>query len=593
MKYVQSSQHIKLISLIRAIREGHFVIPNFQREFEWEPSHVRELIRSIFLDYYIGSILLWNGKDKNYKALACEKIHGFKGKDNRSKIVLDGQQRLTAMYFAFMAPTEPHPKRTNRYLYFVHVDQFMNNDYDDAFFYYYTQKGEKLLENKTKQFENHIFPLSVMGEEGWALPKWLQGYEKYWEDQVAIESNKDASKYFENAKYFSKYLEELTEEYTVVFTVLDRDIEIDKVCDIFTQINSRGMKLDIFDLMNALLTPKKIELKKLYREAEDQLSFVKSDRINVYLLQVMSILQQGYCSSKQLYNLLPGQERKNRDQSTDILFSNDDEFKQSWMEAVNSMKLVIDKLRHPQDYGAISSKFIPYVSILPPLVALSAWLKKNPQYNSLVANDKIRSWYWISVFLNRYSGSVESTIAKDFSDVKKWIIHNIKPSFFVDAHERIQSIDLTKETRRGTSIYNGVFCLLIKNKAIDWVTGAFPQNDGDVDDHHIVPQSWGKKQGYIEGFSIDTILNRTPLTSNSNRNIINDNLPNNYLPKWIKENGDDNVRSTLMSHFISERAFNLLMKENFEIEDYKEFVEERGMTIKNAIVDVARIRELH
>ena len=34
--------------------------------------------------------------------------------------------------------------------------------------------------------------------------------------------------------------------------LLDRDLEIDKVCDIFTQINSRGIRLDVFDLVNAL-----------------------------------------------------------------------------------------------------------------------------------------------------------------------------------------------------------------------------------------------------------------------------------------------------------------------------------------------------
>ena len=82
------------------------------------------------------------------------------------------------------------------------------------------------------------------------------------------------------------------------------------MCDIFTQINSRGIRLDVFDLINALLKPRGIQLKHLWREAASKLDFVDTGRMNVYILQVMSILRQAYCSPKYLYYLLPGQEKK-------------------------------------------------------------------------------------------------------------------------------------------------------------------------------------------------------------------------------------------------------------------------------------------
>ncbi len=40
------------------LREGRYVVPDFQREFEWQPWDIRDLVRSIFLDYFIGSLLL-------------------------------------------------------------------------------------------------------------------------------------------------------------------------------------------------------------------------------------------------------------------------------------------------------------------------------------------------------------------------------------------------------------------------------------------------------------------------------------------------------------------------------------------------------
>ena len=99
-------------------------------------------------------------------------------------------------------------------------------------------------------------------------------------------------------------------------------------------------------------------------------------------------------------------------------------------------------------------------------------------------------------------------------------------------------MELRRETKRGSSVYNGIFNLLILQGARDWITGNIPQHD-NLDDHHIVPSSWGAKN--LEGNIVHTILNRTPLTADTNRKVISDKLPNAYLPELIKQN-DENVR---------------------------------------------------
>jgi hypothetical protein len=77
MKDAQKPDHISLSTLVSYLREGRFVIPDFQREFEWKPWDIRELMRSIFLDYYIGSLLLWKGKPDTFAALSCEHVYGY------------------------------------------------------------------------------------------------------------------------------------------------------------------------------------------------------------------------------------------------------------------------------------------------------------------------------------------------------------------------------------------------------------------------------------------------------------------------------------------------------------------------------------
>jgi uncharacterized protein with ParB-like and HNH nuclease domain len=109
MRDAQKPDHMSLTALIARLREGRFVIPDFQREFEWEPADIRDLMRSIFLDYYIGSLLIWKGKPENFEALACEPLYGYINDEQNTAehIVLDGQQRLTAMYYTFIAPDVP------------------------------------------------------------------------------------------------------------------------------------------------------------------------------------------------------------------------------------------------------------------------------------------------------------------------------------------------------------------------------------------------------------------------------------------------------------------------------------------------------
>lgn len=592
MKDAQKPDHISLNTLIGRLREGRYVIPDFQREFEWRPSDIRDLMRSIFLDYYIGSLLLWTGKKENFVALSCEAIYCHKGKDKPEYIVLDGQQRLTAIYYAFLAPDISLPKRSNRYYYFVRVDRFMAEEYDAAFEYDWSRRWAELIVDREAQYAEHIFPLAVVGERDWALSKWVQGYEQYWRNAAneAKEAGREseyqqATLHADNARDFGEHLRELTEQYQISYIELDQELEIDKVCDIFTQINSRGVQLDTFDLINALLKPKGLQLKQMWRDASPRLEFVATDKMNVYILQIMSILRQGYCSPKYLYFLLPGQEKPVRDpdgtRRKEVLVPDIADFKKRWGAAVSALDGAVKLLRHPQEFGVVSSQYMPYVSILPAFASMQAHVKLLPANRQLDAQRKVRHWYWASVFLYRYSGSVESTAARDFQDLKAWIEDDAaEPGLIQEFRQRFRTIDLRKEIRRGTSVYSGIFNLLVIQGARDWMTGNIPQH-GDLDDHHIIPASKATEVG--AGDLIHSILNRTPLSAETNRNIIRDRLPNAYLPELIKQNGEGAVRGILESHFISPAALAVLLRDPFTSADFDAFISERQRTLMEAI----------
>lgn len=592
MKDAQKPDHISLNTLIQRLGEGRFVIPDFQREFEWKPWDIRDLLKSIFLDYYIGSLLLLKGKSENFKALSCEPVYGHKGDATPEYIVLDGQQRLTAMYYAFLAPERNLPTRSNRYFFSIRINRFMAEEYDLAFEYDWSKRWTQLIEDRPAQYAEHIFPLSVVGLGGFKFFKWIEGYQQFWRDMAARAKGeqreddfKQAALYADNAMKFGEYVQGIAEGYQISYIELDVQLGIDKVCDIFTQINSKGVQLDTFDLMNAMLKPRGLQLKQMWREASPRLEFVETDKMDVYILQVMSILRQGYCSPKYLYFLLPGQEKAVRDpdgtRRKEVLVPDIADFKKRWNTAVDAIEAAIKLLRHPQEFGAISSNYLPYVSILPAFAALQSHVKSLPPNRQLDAQRKSRHWYWASVFLNRYSGSVESTAARDFLDLKAWMEKDeLEPSLINEFKTRFRNIDLRKEIKRGSSVYNGIFNLLVIQGARDWMTGNVPQF-GDLDDHHIIPAS--KASGLGAGSLIHSILNRTPLTADTNRNVIRDRLPNEYLPELIKQNGEGTVRAVLESHFISSDALAILIRDPFTGKDFEAFITERQRTIFEAI----------
>ncbi len=448
------------------------------------------------------------------------------------------------------------------------------------------------MKDQSIQFEEHIFPLSVIGSGLWALANWVQNYEQYWRAKASkaeltanVSLQTSFTQHAENAKKFGEHLKSIIDEYQISYIELDQDLEVAKVCDIFTQINSRGVRLDVFDLINALLVPKGLQLKKMWQKVAPRLEFVETEKMNVYILQVMSILKQAYCSPRYLYFLLPGQQKPIRysdgTRHREILVPTIRDFESLWDEAADTLEKAIKLLQHPHEFGVTSSKYLPYVSILPVFAALQAYVKNLPPQKQFDAQRKVRYWYWASVFTNRYSGAVESTSARDFLDVKAWIAdEGAEPAPILEFKTQFRNLDFKKETKRGTSVYNGIFNLLVIQGARDWMTGNIPQ-PGELDDHHIVPISWGIK--HLHNNLINTILNRTPLTAATNRNVIKDRLPNKYLPELIKVNGEKAIRSVLESHFISAKAQDILMREPFTPEDFEAFIAERQRTIQDAI----------
>jgi len=358
------------------------------------------------------------------------------------------------------------------------------------------------------------------------------------------------------------------------------------------------MKLSTFDLMNAFLYPYGVELRKGLWEQEvpEELKTMDSN-MNVNILKIISLQKQNYCSSKYLYNLIPGEEtiREEPDGTRykDILVESGQAFGELWKTAVNYAEETrsITMNTGGRDFGAIREEYIPYGTMLPVISAV-LW-----EYDGSVSDPQFRRmlkrWYWAAVFSKDYGGSSDTVMGSDFRDWKEWISQGktMEQLAKVDA-EFIEELDL-KSIDKGSGRYNGVICLLALNGPRDFyrgnILGTGDFTDQRINDHHIFPKKVeGINPEKRQSFDLyrDSIVNRTLILDDTN-NKIKKKKPSVYIEEMIETGeSEEQIKSLLKEHFISESAYEHLINDDFD-----NFIIEREKEIKGHVIDNIGIEE--
>jgi hypothetical protein len=83
-----------LSSLMDAIELGTISLPDIQRPFVWTNAKVRDLFDSMYQGFPVGYLLFW----ENASADDARVIGTDKKQKVPSLLIVDGQQRLTALY---------------------------------------------------------------------------------------------------------------------------------------------------------------------------------------------------------------------------------------------------------------------------------------------------------------------------------------------------------------------------------------------------------------------------------------------------------------------------------------------------------------
>ncbi|HEX2901673.1 MAG TPA: DUF262 domain-containing protein, partial [Bacteroidia bacterium] len=115
---------ITIHQAIERINRSEFLLPAFQREFVWKPNQIEQLFDSLMQGYPISSMLFWKVKGSTKadfrfyqflkKYIEFHAIHNdtiATNGVNDFHAVLDGQQRLTALYIGLCGSYAYHQYR--------------------------------------------------------------------------------------------------------------------------------------------------------------------------------------------------------------------------------------------------------------------------------------------------------------------------------------------------------------------------------------------------------------------------------------------------------------------------------------------------
>lgn len=521
-----------LASLLPEIDANKAALPNFQREWVWEPHMVKDLIVSVANRYPAGSLLTMPNSGNTF-ALRPFSGSGKELKTTPTLLVLDGQQRLTSLYQALFSKDGVRDGKDGKHFLYLNVKELMEHPTDvsqqesifaECLFTVSANKhGQRLRYRGLRDFvEITSFEQEI---ETGSLPLYCvfnPSDLSRWRDQyLEVNAEEDFKRHSELRREWDSEVEPWLSNirnYRFPVIELNRDMELHAICHIFEKVNSTGVALTVFELCTAILWAKGFHLNDRWNETkivlgEDQILRMQGKLEGTMFLQVISLLatlkrKRDEPDSRVAVNC----------RREDLLKLDKETVEYWWDTAATAYR---DASKFMESQGIIAQRILPYTTLLLPLAAIMGFQKSQVGSASFgQAWPKIERWYWCSVFSQRYSSSVEASAAMDVEQVIKWIEGGEEPEAvrtFSFAADRIQDINNIRN-----AMYKGVLCLLAKNGARDFMgEGTLSANlfyDSQQDHHHIFPMNALGKLG-IEDGRANSIVNRTLVGAAANRSI--------------------------------------------------------------------------
>jgi hypothetical protein len=567
-----------LAELLQQVGSGAVQLPDFQRGWVWDNEHIRSLVASVSLSHPIGAIMLLEtgGNSVRFKPRLVEGVK-LSHAPMPAKLILDGQQRITALYLALCGdgpvPTTTDKDEPIERFYYLDMGRCLDPDVDrmDAVIAVPADRVIRAdfarviaLDVRTREGEyaSGLFPLAITFDPVAAL-NWVAGYQEH--------CGYDKEK-IQFVNRFQSEVWQRFQQYKIPVIELLQGTEKEAVCQVFEKVNTGGVTLSVFELLTATFAADDFSLRDDWEARRTKLADDASLKNSRDL-----ILKMDETAFLTAVTLLCSHRRHEEEGSAvsckrrDVLRLALDEYRayadqiQRGLVAAGKF-LVQEKVFSPRE--------LPYTTQLIPLSAICAEL--GPSLGNQPVREKLARWYWCGVFGELYGSATETRYALDLPQVVGWTRGGEEPQTVRDCSFAPTRL-LTLQTRNSAA-YQGLMAQLMQLGSRDFLSGEAIEFtnyfDDAVDIHHIFPKAWSEKMG-LPRLLWNSVVNKAPLTARTNR-YLGGYAPSHYLAKLeTKKLSVDLVDELLETHGINPQTL--------RGDDFAAFAQDRASALLDLI----------
>ena len=574
-------------AILGLIEAEDFVIPEIQRPFVWKRSQVRDLIDSLYHGYPTGYIITWKNPDVKTKD---------GGHANGKKVLIDGQQRITALMAAISGRE-------------VLNDDFHKDRIKIAF--------NPLTDDDSKRF-------AVQDASHLKDKKWIP-------DISVLFSSEFKQRAFENEYGRDNPqvdLDELSEAILRLKGIanrqigvieLDHTLDIDEVTEIFIRINSKGTSLSQSDFVMSKMASDTEHGGNLMRKTVDyfchlavkpefysslkkddefqgsiyaeKIKWLARDYDDIYdpsyndMLRVSFMHQFRRGKLADLVSLLSGRDFETKDFREDIVADSYQKLDRGILNFINEYNFSQFVLAI-RGAGFISSKLLNSAMTLDFAYTLYLILLDAPEIPSDQIKRLVQKWFVLTTLTSRYIGSPESQMDRDMRSIQEKGFLNFLSEVEASAlSETFWTVTLPQnlETSSVNSpAFNVFLAAQVHQNCNSLLMNGLKVSDliavsGDI--HHIFPRAYLKKNGVDNKTKYNQVANYIYLDTQVNK-AISDEAPIDYFEKVVAQCATRSIvlgNITDLSLLAANLAENCIPRsiKDMDASDYEAFLAER------------------
>lgn len=527
----------RILQLADRVLMGDIVLPEFQRPFVWKRRQILELMDSVYRNYPIGSLVVWEShqKLKSKRSIADLEV-AERSESYPVNYLLDGQQRLSTICGAIhWKPV--NPKSVWNVVFDLKAGRFLHSEQID-------------------EHPIHHVPLRRLANP----PEFYRLLGPIEDKEMTERAD----------LLFTRFL-----QYQVPLVTLG-DMSIDDVAPVFERINSTGTRLTIYDLMRAATWSTNFDLGDTVDDIKETLAPKKFNTLdNKTFLRTLGAAAGGDFSA----------------QSIDALRELDQPRLSEAAEAMKAAALrAADFLS--TEIGAIRAEALPYAN---QFIVLSEVFRLIPHPDA-VQLEEIKRWFWLTTLSGYFGGWDSGQMTQDTRQIRMFAagdtatlgeggvipsasVWRLKPFRSNSAVSKMLALMLAHQNP--TDLVNGQKIDI--GKSLAW--------SNDKEYHHFFPKNYLRSQK-VGGNAANVVGNIVLLTSKSNIDI-RDTAPSVYLQEIIDGSSRERLVERLATNLVPEAALSAALADDYQsfLEIRSAFLHEYVQTLTGPLAGVTPIDE--